>query len=150
MKKPEGMAEPNWYDSPENPGMEQYWNGKYWTKQTRPIGNTSEFKEKNNLSLSISNGFTKIFDYRGTAKRFEYWYFFFFSYLSIFIVGAISGAISAFQGLSGIYSLCLIPCLLSCEVRRMHDVGKSGWFILVPIYSLYLLVQPSVVQEREI
>ena len=25
----------------------------------------------------------------------------------------------------------------------MHDVGKSGWFNLVPIYSLYLHLQPS-------
>jgi uncharacterized membrane protein YhaH (DUF805 family) len=23
-------------------------------------------------------------------------------------------------------------------VRRMHDVGKSGWFILIPIYNLVL------------
>jgi hypothetical protein len=147
MKKPEGMAEPNWYDSPENPGMEQYWNGKYWAKQTRPIGSTSEFKEKNNLSLSISNGFTKVFDYKGTTKRFEYWYFFFFSYLSTFVVGGIVGTSDGLSGLSVIYSFCLILCLLSCQVRRMHDVGKSGWFILVPIYNLYLLVQPSAVRE---
>jgi hypothetical protein len=146
MKKPEGMAEPNWYDSPENLGMEQYWNGKYWTKQTRPIGSNSEFIEKNNISFAISNGFTKVFDYQGTAKRFEYWYFFFFSYLSVFVVGAFGGILTSLQGLSGIYSLCLIPCLVSCQVRRMHDVGKSGWFILVPIYNLYLFVQPSVVK----
>jgi uncharacterized membrane protein YhaH (DUF805 family) len=25
----------------------------------------------------------------------------------------------------------------------MHDVGKSGWFILVPIYNLVLAVSPS-------
>jgi hypothetical protein len=147
MKKPEGMAEPDWYDSPENPGKEQYWNGKYWTKQTRPTGSTSEFKEMNNLSLSISNGFAKVFNYKGTAKRFEYWYFFFFSYVSTFVVGAIVGISNELAGLGAIYSFCLIPCLLSCQVRRMHDVGKSGWFILVPIYNLYLLVQPSTVQE---
>jgi hypothetical protein len=35
MKKPDGMAEPDWYDSPENPGMEQYWNGEYWSKDLR-------------------------------------------------------------------------------------------------------------------
>ncbi len=147
MKKPSGAAPAGWYDAPEVEGHEQYWNGKSWAKQKRPIGSTSEFIEKNNLSLAISNGFTKIFDYRGTAKRFEYWYFVLFSYLSIFIVGAIGGSSSALQGLSGIYAFCLIPCLLSCQVRRMHDVGKSGWFILVPIYSLYLYVQPSATKD---
>ena len=40
--------------------------------------------------------------------------------------------------------MLLIPAVLSVQVRRMHDVGKSGWFILVPIYSLFLYVQPSV------
>lgn len=38
MKKPEGMADPDWYDSPENPGLEQYWNGKYWSKDLRVVG----------------------------------------------------------------------------------------------------------------
>ena len=28
--------------------------------------------------------------------------------------------------------------LIPVGVRRMHDVGKSGWFILVPIYNLIL------------
>jgi hypothetical protein len=38
MKRPEGMADPGWYDSPENPGLEQYWNGKYWSKELRVVG----------------------------------------------------------------------------------------------------------------
>jgi hypothetical protein len=144
MEKPKGAAPAGWYAAPELDGYEQYWNGKYWTKQKRVTGSTTEFKEKNNFSLAVSNGFSKIFDYRGTAKRFEYWYFVLFSYVSIFIAGAIGSSSSALQGLSGIYAFCLIPCLLSCQVRRMHDVGKSGWFILIPIYSLYLYVQPSL------
>jgi uncharacterized membrane protein YhaH (DUF805 family) len=31
----------------------------------------------------------------------------------------------------------IIPSI-AVGVRRMHDVGKSGWFLLVPIYSLIL------------
>jgi uncharacterized membrane protein YhaH (DUF805 family) len=30
----------------------------------------------------------------------------------------------------------------------MHDVGKSGWFLLVPLYNFYLLIQPSFEQGR--
>ena len=48
-----------------------------------------------------------------------------------------------FLALTFIWML-LIPSVLAVQVRRMHDVGKSGWFILVPIYSLFLYVQPSV------
>ena len=38
MKKPEGMAEPGWYDDPEISGNERYWNGKFWEKATRKSG----------------------------------------------------------------------------------------------------------------
>tara|TARA_B110000459_G_scaffold179685_1_gene205868 strand:- start:986 stop:1153 length:168 start_codon:yes stop_codon:yes gene_type:complete len=31
----------------------------------------------------------------------------------------------------------LIPGI-AVAVRRMHDVGKSGWFILIPIYNIIL------------
>jgi hypothetical protein len=147
MKKPDGKAPAGWYDAPEVDGHEQYWNGNFWSTQKRPMGSTTEFKEKNNLSLAVSNGFLKIFDYKGTAKRFEYWYFVLFSYISVLLLGVLTGGSNNLQGLSGLYVLCLIPCEISCAVRRMHDVGKSGWFILVPVYSLYLLVQPSAIKE---
>jgi len=38
--------------------------------------------------------------------------------------------------------ITLLPSI-AVAIRRMHDVGKSGWFILVPIYNLILLVTPS-------
>jgi uncharacterized membrane protein YhaH (DUF805 family) len=42
----------------------------------------------------------------------------------------------------------LITPLISCGARRMHDVGKSGWFQLIPFYNLYLLVQPSTLSQQ--
>ena len=33
----------------------------------------------------------------------------------------------------------LIPAI-AVSVRRMHDVGKSGWFMLIPIYNFILTV----------
>jgi uncharacterized membrane protein YhaH (DUF805 family) len=38
--------------------------------------------------------------------------------------------------------ITLLPTI-AVAVRRMHDVGKSGWFILVPIYNFILAVSPS-------
>ena len=34
---------------------------------------------------------------------------------------------------------------IAVGIRRMHDVGKSGWFILIPIYDLILAVTPGVI-----
>jgi uncharacterized membrane protein YhaH (DUF805 family) len=33
------------------------------------------------------------------------------------------------------------------EIRRSHDVGKSGWWILVPFYTVYLMFKNSVPEE---
>ena len=38
---------------------------------------------------------------------------------------------------------------IAVGVRRMHDVDKSGWFILIPIYNLILAVTPGVVGPNE-
>jgi uncharacterized membrane protein YhaH (DUF805 family) len=40
-------------------------------------------------------------------------------------------------------SLVAVLPTIAVAVRRMHDVGKSGWFVLVPIYNFVLLVTPS-------
>jgi uncharacterized membrane protein YhaH (DUF805 family) len=33
--------------------------------------------------------------------------------------------------------------LFAAGIRRIHDTGRSGWFILVPIYNLILMCTPS-------
>jgi hypothetical protein len=38
MRKPEGKAEAGWYDHPTENGYEKYWNGKFWTKKNRLLG----------------------------------------------------------------------------------------------------------------
>ncbi len=33
--------------------------------------------------------------------------------------------------------------------RRMHDIGRSGWWFLVPVYNIWLLMQQSQLQENK-
>ncbi|MCE2743744.1 MAG: DUF805 domain-containing protein, partial [Fluviicola sp.] len=42
--------------------------------------------------------------------------------------------------IGNIYSLAVLLPSLAVAVRRMHDVGKSGWFVLIPIYNFILAV----------
>jgi len=44
---------------------------------------------------------------------------------------------------ANVFTLVTILLTIAVAVRRMHDVGKSGWFILVPIYNFILLVTPT-------
>lgn len=55
------------------------------------------------------------------------------------VVGFIGGLIH-FPLLSTIVMLGFLVPNIAVGVRRMHDVGKSGWFILIPIYNLVLAV----------
>ena len=38
---------------------------------------------------------------------------------------------------------------LTASIRRAHDVGKSGWFMLIPIYNIYLYTRPSEQTSNE-
>lgn len=73
----------------------------------------------------------------GRARRSEYWYFVLFNFI-VTIVLALLGIIVNFPFVDSIYSLAVLIPSIAVGVRRMHDVGKSGWFILIPIYNLIL------------
>lgn len=77
--------------------------------------------------------------FTGRARRSEYWYFFLFNIIASFLIGIIGG-LTGNLFLGNIYSLLILLPSIAVGVRRMHDVGKSGWFILIPIYNLVLAV----------
>lgn len=77
--------------------------------------------------------------FSGRARREEYWMFFLFNVIISFILGIIEG-IAGISMVSTIYSLAVLLPGIAVGVRRMHDVGKNGWFLLIPIYSLILAV----------
>ena len=70
-------------------------------------------------------------NFSGRARRSEYWYF----VLANFIFGAVTGMLSIeipeVMYLVWIIGVALlIPSLAVC-VRRLHDIGKSGWWYLI-------------------
>jgi uncharacterized membrane protein YhaH (DUF805 family) len=83
----------------------------------------------------------KYADFSGRARRQEYWMFLLFHIIILFGLIAIASAteIEAFMYVFGAYILATLLPSIAVRVRRNHDSGKSGWFILVPYYNLYLL-----------
>lgn len=77
--------------------------------------------------------------FSGRARRKEYWMFFLFNMIFSFIFGFICGLIGVPE-LANLYTLVVLLPSIAVAVRRMHDVGKSGWFILIPIYNFVLAV----------
>lgn len=76
--------------------------------------------------------------FRGRARRAEYWYFGLASTIVSIILTIIGTAID-FIFINTIYSVVVIVPSIAVGVRRMHDIGKSGWYLLIPIYNLVLL-----------
>jgi uncharacterized membrane protein YhaH (DUF805 family) len=81
----------------------------------------------------------KYAEFSGRSRRKEYWMFVLFNFLAILALAALGGvgiAISEDYGgflfvPLGIYVLAVIIPSLSVAVRRFHDIGKSGWMILL-------------------
>ena len=97
---------------------------------------------------AVKTCLSKFVDFSGRASRSEFWWFFLFQ-----VVVAI---IASFLGetISGIVGLILLLPSLAVGARRLHDIGKSGWFLLLAIIPLvnlvliYFFVQPSQPQDN--
>lgn len=81
-------------------------------------------------------------DFSGRARRTEYWMFTLVNCVIAFVLGFILGD-GPLSFLGYVYSLAvLIPGLAVC-VRRLHDIGKSGWWYLigfVPVVGTIVLL----------
>lgn len=76
--------------------------------------------------------------FNGRARRKEYWMFVLFNLLlSIAATVADYALFNTGSGaISGLYALVLLIPSLAVGVRRLHDVGKSGWFLLIAFVPL--------------
>lgn len=95
--------------------------------------------------------------FQGRARRKEYWMFFLFNILIAFGLGFAMGFLGAVLGTgqslvnatSAIYSLAVLIPGIAVGVRRMHDIGRSGWWILFPVVNLVMLCFNSQNGENE-
>ena len=77
-------------------------------------------------------------NFNGRARRREFWYF---TLIDTFIFAILSGKgyESNYEALAVIYLFVTIVPAIAVSIRRMHDVNKSGWYILIPLYGFILL-----------
>ncbi len=87
-------------------------------------------------------------NFNGRARRAEYWYF---VLTNLIISIGLSFAELYFETefLGNLYSLAVLLPSLAVGVRRMHDTGRSGWYIIIPIYNLILAATEGDHGENE-
>lgn len=94
-------------------------------------------------------------NFKGRARRSEYWYFALGSTVISIVLAVLDNATGltfgeAKTGITGsLYSLLVLLPSIAVGIRRMHDVGKSGWFLLIPIYNLILACRAGDVGTNE-
>lgn len=75
--------------------------------------------------------------FSGRATRSEYWYFCLFNLLVyLTIIAVISLAESSFRIIVFLYFAAVFIPALSVSVRRLHDIGKSGWMFFIQFIPL--------------
>lgn len=73
-----------------------------------------------------------------------------FNFLVVLALSIVESIFGAGTGTSGegllvvVYQWAIFLPSLAVGVRRMHDVGKSGWYLLIPIYNFILTLTKSV------
>ena len=102
---------------------------------------------------SVRTCFRKYFDFKGRARRSEYWWYCLFSVVAC-LIWALFGTLllalpvgMAVQHVSGnetagLTTMIIILCIpllflvlpsISVQVRRLHDTGRSGWWMVASI-----------------
>ena len=72
--------------------------------------------------------------FSGRAKRSEFWWFFLFQVLVIVAASMLGDVIN------GIASLALLLPALAVGARRLHDIGRTGWWQLLLLSGIGFLV----------
>jgi uncharacterized membrane protein YhaH (DUF805 family) len=86
----------------------------------------------NSFGAAIKTCFNKFATFQGRANRSEFWFWWLFTLLLGFI--PLIGLIALF--------VTLVPSI-SVAVRRLHDIGKSGWWYwlgLIPLFGWIALI----------
>ena len=92
----------------------------------------------NPFFLANRDAMNRYADFSGTTTRQQFWLFFLGANGSTFLAAAIAGSV-----VGNVLSIFFLIPTITAGVRRMHDVGKTGWFLLIPIYNIILLASPS-------
>ena len=92
---------------------------------------------------AITTCLNKYVGFQGRAMRSEYWYFVLFIIIVDIVTYGIDAAILGRPILYSIAALALLLPSLAVSVRRLHDIDRSGWWLLislVPLIGAILLI----------
>jgi uncharacterized membrane protein YhaH (DUF805 family) len=96
-----------------------------------------------NFGQAITSGFRNYVNFSTRAPRSEYWFWVLF----VFIVAIIAATIDTFAfdmpsggPVYGLTSLALFLPGLAVSIRRLHDIDRTGWWLLIALTGVGLIL----------
>jgi uncharacterized membrane protein YhaH (DUF805 family) len=89
---------------------------------------------------AIKTCFKKYFDFKGRARRSEFWWFALFVLLVSTVLSYLSAFVPGISYVSAVFALATYIPLFAALTRRLHDTNRSGWWvaIMAVFYICYL------------
>lgn len=83
---------------------------------------------------AVVSGFRNAFEFKGRARRPEYWWFFLFAFAGAFVLGLLEMLILGRGSgtLVALFQIAVFVPFLAVGWRRLQDTGRPGWWLLVP------------------
>ena len=94
---------------------------------------------------SVRLFFKNFANFKARSSRGAYWWWVLASALIAFVLGVVDGLVFGFdpedmEAFSNIFSLATLVPNIALSVRRLHDVGRSGWWLLLYLTVIGILV----------
>lgn len=112
-----------------------------------PIGDSHDpaRSDANTFVGALKDGFARYVDFKTRSTRSQYWWFTLWSIIFSVITGILDGFLG--MGDSGpigmIVSLVMFVPSIAVGIRRLHDIGRTGWWMLlvfVPLLGWIVLI----------
>ena len=83
-----------------------------------------------NFQTAVKSGFQNYANFNGRSSRSAYWWFILFSQIAQILAQSLHSSIGTLVSLA-----CLIP-IISVNARRLHDIGRSAKWLILPVALL--------------
>ena len=100
------------------------------------------------LAGAIALGFQRYFDFSGRSSRAEYWWWTLFVIIAGVVLSYADMLIGTYNAdtesglIAGIFGLVTLIPGIAVGVRRLHDINKTGWWVLFAVLFFWLLLIP--------